>query len=835
MMAIANTVRLIRSRKRRSTFALRLILFSTGLIVLSVGVSSVIVFHLKKKSLERSLASELLAIVNSTAPSIEGDLHRQIFRDANGELQGADEFELIRSHLLKVKGNNRLGGPGSPIYTMRKADDFDSTHELEFVVMTDHDKSGKFFVGNRYKPKPHNLAALAGTPATTGVYSDSEGIWISAAAPIYDGAKHVVGILQVDRPVDFFNQEVRKQAVPLLLGALVTALLATILAVIFARRLVNPIEELVQATSRIAHGDLNHRVTVRRRDELGELADSFNDMAGRLKLSLASIEAQNKALVESQQRTEKANLDLQTEINERVRAEEQIREQAALLDKAQDAILVRDLKNHIQFWNKSAESLYGWSKAEALNRDAHQLLYKPEQVAQAAKSWEEVLRKGDWAGELQQITRSGKPLVVHSRWSLVRDSGGEPKSVLVINTDITERKKLEVQLLRSQRMESIGTLAGGIAHDLNNALTPILISVGMLRTEASDPAMQRMLSTVENSAERAAGMVKQVLTFARGVEGERVPVQPKHLIREMEKIAEETFLKQVKIATDIPKDLQTIVGDATQLHQILLNLCVNARDAMPNGGTLTMSARNVVLDQNYSRLHLDAKPGTYVMISVSDTGTGIPAEVRDKIFEPFFTTKELGKGTGLGLSTVLAIVKSHGGFVNLYTEVGKGTKFEIFFPAHEATEVQTVERPTDLPTGQGELVLLVDDEVALRELIKNILEACGYRVMIANDGNDALIQYGRHKDQIALVLTDMMMPFMDGPALIRALRRVDPKAKIIAATGLATDSKMVEAKVLGVNGFIAKPYTAEKLLTMLHEVLSLETEELVPMSLPDAA
>ena len=250
--------------------------------------------------------------------------------------------------------------------------------------------------------------------------------------------------------------------------------------------------------------------------------------------------------------------------------------------------------------------------------------------------------------------------------------------------DLTERKKLEQQFLRAQRMESIGTLAGGIAHDLNNILAPILLSIGILKTTVTDPQAEMILETIEISAKRGADIVRQVLSFARGVEGERVEIQPKHLLKDLESIIHDTFPKNIRLEFSIPDETWTILGDPTQVHQILLNLCVNARDAMPNGGSLTVTVENRVLDEQYAAMNIQAKPGRYVQISVTDTGTGIPPDLVDKIFEPFFTTKELNKGTGLGLSTVMAIVKSHDGIINVYSEPGKGTTFKVYLPAMEA-------------------------------------------------------------------------------------------------------------------------------------------------------
>ena len=508
------------------------------------------------------------------------------------------------------------------------------------------------------------------------------------------------------------------------------------------------------------------------------------------------------------------------DITERKRAEERIREQAALLDKAQDAILVRDLEDRILFWNKGAENIYGWSSVEAMGRNAREFLFKGS-LSQFEKAREILLEKGEWAGELTQVTKAGDEITVESRWTLVRDDDDEPQSVLVINTNITERKKIEAQFLRAQRMESIGTLAGGIAHDLNNVLSPILMSVDMLRLKLTDEESQQFLKMLQQSAERGADMIKQVLSFARGVQGERIPLEPKYLIKDVVKILQDTLPKSINIKFQLPDRLWPVSADATQIHQVLMNLCVNARDAMPQGGVLTIRAENVVLDDNYARMHLEAAPGKYVMITVIDTGLGIPPETLNKIFEPFFTTKETGKGTGLGLSTALTIVRSHGGFVNVYSEMGKGTQFAIHLPAIEmgATVQAERERPP-LPTGHGELVLVVDDEEAIREITKGTLETFGYRVLTASDGTEAVALYAAHKQDVKVVLTDMMMPFMDGPATIRALQKLDPHVKIIAASGLAANEKAAEAASAGVKTFLPKPFTAEKLLTAVAKILN---------------
>jgi PAS domain S-box-containing protein len=512
---------------------------------------------------------------------------------------------------------------------------------------------------------------------------------------------------------------------------------------------------------------------------------------------------------------------IRNDITERKLGEERIRQQAALLDQAQDAILVRDLNHTILFWNKGAERIYGWLAEEAIGRNANDLLAtSPSSRFEEARR--AVIDKGEWRGEFTQVRRDAAEIIVEGRWTLVKDELGVPKSILVINTDVTERRRIESQFLRAQRMESIGTLAGGIAHDLNNVLSPILMAIDMLQLKVADETSEKWLQVLRSNAERGADMVRQVLSFARGVEGERVAVQPKHLIKEIIKILRETLPKSIEINPTVPNDLWMISADATQIHQVLMNLCVNARDAMSEGGSIIIKAENAVIDENYARMHVEAAPGRFVLISVTDTGPGIPQEIHSRNFEPFITTKEMTKGTGLGLSTALTIVKSHGGFINLYSEMHKGTQFSIYLPALDSQNrpESSSQLKTDLPLGQGELILVVDDEESIREITKGTLETFGYRVLTANDGTEAVATYADNKSDIAVVLTDMMMPFMDGPATIRALQRMNPDVRIIAASGLGASQRAAEASLAGVQIFLDKPYTAEKLLKALAKILS---------------
>lgn len=503
---------------------------------------------------------------------------------------------------------------------------------------------------------------------------------------------------------------------------------------------------------------------------------------------------------------------------ERKQNEQKIREQAALLDVATDAIFVQDLDGKILFWNKAAEHLYKWKKEEAIGKKASEL-WQEKDLSKLQAALSILMKNRAWEGELQQITKTGQEITVESRWTLVKDFDNTTQCFLVVNTDITQKKLLESQFLRAQRLESIGTLASGIAHDLNNVLAPILMTAQLLESQLNDERSKRLLPILISNAKRGANLVKQVLSFTRGMEGDRTLLQLKHIVREIQQVIRETFPKSIDVSISIPPSLWTIYGDATQLHQVLMNLCVNARDAMPNGGTLTICAENFLVDENYARMHLDAQVGAYVAITVADTGVGIAPEIIDRIFEPFYTTKEFGKGTGLGLSTVLGIVKSHGGFVSVYSEIGKGSQFKVFLPAQQTPE--SLEEPEkELPTGNGELILVVDDEDSIRDITKTSLETHNYKAITASDGIEAIALYAEHRDEISVVLTDMLMPSMDGLTTIRTLKKINPNVKIIAVSGLASTEKVNAAADIGVKAFLSKPYTAKQLLQTIGVVKS---------------
>ena len=489
------------------------------------------------------------------------------------------------------------------------------------------------------------------------------------------------------------------------------------------------------------------------------------------------------------------------------RASHTLREQASLLDKAQDAIVVTDLQRRLTFWNKSAERLYGWTSQEAIGQVMTELFYPDGEGREVHHAFDDVLRHGEWTGELQLQTKAGRRVIIESRWTLVRDANGDPRSIMSINTDVTDRRQLEQQFYRAQRIEGIGTLAGGIAHDLNNVLAPIILGMGILKERLTDEDSREIMATITASARRGAEMVAQVLSFARGQEGRRAEIKPADLIADVVRIVRDTFPKTIEIVTEVEPRLPLIMGDPTQCHQVLLNLCVNARDAMPGGGRLTLSART---------------RGGFVIFYVEDTGPGIPAVVIDKIFDPFFTTKEAGKGTGLGLSTSQTIVRNHGGRIEVLSEPPHGARFEIHLPVAPVTAhpVSTGELAAT-PKGNGQTILVVDDEPSVRLVMRTALERAGYLVLPATNGKEAIEVFkNQPHGSIAAVIIDMMMPVMGGLPAMQELVKLNPDVRIIAASGIPDNEATAKAVGAQVHQFLAKPFSTEKLLRAVGRVMN---------------
>jgi PAS domain S-box-containing protein len=538
-----------------------------------------------------------------------------------------------------------------------------------------------------------------------------------------------------------------------------------------------------------------------------EMALVNHTLQRELRIARADLE---KRVIERTADLLRANSSLRQEIRSRQESDAQVRKQAALLDKARDAIFVRTLEGFVLYWNTSAARLYGFSEAEAMSQPTAVVLQEdPEAAATALRA---TLEQGEWIGELTHRSRNGGQFIVESRWTLVHEN----KTVLIVNTDISERKKIEAQFLRAQRLESIGALASGIAHDLNNVFTPLLMTAQLLGDDTSDPKITQLADIIFASARRGSDMVKQVLLFVRGGEGERQPFRLEHLVKELVNLLRETFPKSIRLRSTFTADLWSVIGDATRLHQVLMNLCVNARDAMPAGGMLTIALKNFTVDDAYAGLHGNARPGEYVCLTVSDTGTGMSAEVRQKIFDPFFTTKEPGKGTGLGLSTVQTIVREHGGFINLDSAPGAGTSFQVFLPGCNDAGPNTDQEPLQLPRGNGQLILIADDEQMVREIVKTALEAYDYRVITADDGADALSKFAANQNALAGLVLDLQMPNLDGMTCLQALRRINDHVPILLVSGVnAAELPSAQIEALGVS-FLPKPFNKTDLLTAMH-------------------
>jgi PAS domain S-box-containing protein len=471
-----------------------------------------------------------------------------------------------------------------------------------------------------------------------------------------------------------------------------------------------------------------------------------------------------------------------------------------------------------RIWGRSCASFY------AAPQDWAEAIYPEDRERIRAAARTKQLR-----GEYDEVYRICRPdgavRWIHERAFPVRNEAGVIYRVVGVAQDITEKKALEARFFRAQRLESIGTLASGVAHDLNNILAPIMMAAPIIRQSKSPATTEKMLATIESSVLRAAKLVRQLLSFGRGVEGEKNQLLMGAVLKEMITIAEQTFPKNITLVSEVVPGLQPVLGDPTQMHQVLLNLCVNARDAMPQGGTLSLKAENARVDSASADLKSGAKPGDYVKVSVTDTGTGMTPAVIDKIFDPFFTTKEPGKGTGLGLVTVLGLVKAHGGFITLQSEAGKGSTFQVYFPATPKVETAVPFAQAALPPpGHGELILVVDDEENIRDAIRGILLQGGYTVVLAEDGVEGIARFAMAQNEIKLLITDLDMPNMDGVTAIRILRQLNPRLKVIVSSGVIAGKRMgsraPEITRLGVTSVLDKPYSVEQILRAVHDALA---------------
>lgn len=509
------------------------------------------------------------------------------------------------------------------------------------------------------------------------------------------------------------------------------------------------------------------------------------------------------------------------DMSERKKAEEEIEKLAMVARETDNAVIRTDADGGIEWVNAGFTKLTGYSFAEVKGRKPGSFLQGPKTSPEAIKLIRKHVTEASIVEtEILNYSKAGKEYWVSLRIQPLFAPDGRLKGFFSINSDITKRVNEALKQRRSQRLESIGTLAGGVAHDLNNSIAPVLMLCDILR--AQYPKESQLIDAVESSAKRGAGMVKHLLTFAKGTEGKLALLDPSVLVREMRTLITGSFPKSIRLVVNLEPNLPTVLGDVTQLHQVLLNLCVNARDAMPDGGTLTLSAQRVEVDEAYASTITDAVPGTYLMMRVQDTGTGIPAEVLERIFEPFFTTKDQDKGTGLGLSTVMGIAKGHGGFMQVYSFPGEGSAFSVFIPIHtEAVAQKPVADQTAKCLGNGELVLVVDDEFAVRIAASTVLQRLNFKVLTAEDGCDGVMKAVKHRDELKAVITDMHMPMMDGLGFVREIRDFLPEIPVVVASGRLEDSVAAEFKTLQVINRLDKPFTEADLSQTMRQLLNL--------------
>jgi len=508
------------------------------------------------------------------------------------------------------------------------------------------------------------------------------------------------------------------------------------------------------------------------------------------------------------------------DITLRKAAERRLHEQAELIDLSPDAIVVRDAQDRVLFWSRGAAQLYGWTADEAVGRDLRELTLPASQRAEFQSACAVLERRGNWRGTLRQRTKAGRELEVESRWIALPDQDGSARR-LSIDTDVTEKKRLESRLLRAQRLDSIGRLVSGIAHDLNNVLTPIVVAADLLTMNRPGTDVPALVKTIHASAHRGSTMIKQLLSFVGGGEGQRVALRVGDLLRELRGMLDHTLPKSIALRIMPSDSTWEILGDPTQLTQVLVNLCVNARDAMPQGGTLTIEAQNFLVTEENRKLVPDCQLGPHVLLTITDTGVGMSPQVIEQMFDPFFTTKEQGRGTGLGLSMTLGIVRSHGGFINVYSELGNGTRFMLYLPATAAEPARTAETSAQqTPNGRGEWILVVDDEPSILQTTKSSLEIFGYRVLTASDGPTAVKLATQYRTEIAAIVLDMMMPGMDGPATLAALREVNAKVPVLAVSGLQTSARAAEVARTGVHGFLQKPFSTQQLLARIQSMIA---------------
>jgi PAS domain S-box-containing protein len=493
-----------------------------------------------------------------------------------------------------------------------------------------------------------------------------------------------------------------------------------------------------------------------------------------------------------------------------------------------DPVVVYDIEGKVVYFNPAFTRVFGWSLGERLGKKMDSFV-PGENWPETKMMIRRVLAGESFSGiESRRCTKAGKIIPVSISGAVLRDMDGNPVGSVINLRDISEQKNLESQLHHAQKMEAVGTLAGGIAHDFNNLLQAIqgYTELLLMRKKEGEPGF-RELREVIRAAKRGAALTKQLLTFSRKVESKRKPLDLNEEVEELRQLLERTLPKMIQVEFNLQPDLRTINADSAQLKQVLMNLAVNAKDAMPEGGKLVIETQNITLDQEFCKRYAEVNPGDYVLLSMDDTGHGMEKETLEHIFDPFYTTKEVGKGTGLGLAIVYGIVKNHEGYVMCYSRPGSGTSFRIYLPSLEAAtehEVSVESQAAKSPVmGGDETILLVDDEEFIRELGVDVLGQSGYTVLTASNGEQALEVYRREGERIDLVILDLIMPGMGGGKCLEGLLKIDPQAQVLIASGYSPDASTQGTLEAGAAAFINKPYDTKKLLDLVRKVLDKNT------------
>ncbi len=615
-----------------------------------------------------------------------------------------------------------------------------------------------------------------------------------------------LGVIHVGISENNIRRQVFNTTWTLILMTFVVMIFGVLLASYIAAWELRPLDHLTKGADEIARGNLEYRIEVNTKDEIGILAEEFNKMAQDLNTSRAELIKWNEEL---EKRVIERTKELAT-------SDEKI---SAIADSALDGIHVIDKDGIVKYWNKASEKLFGYTKQEAIGKKIHALI-APERFLDI---WQGAIQSK--AVEVIVVKKDGTEFPAELSLSKLGIQGGWDSVGMI--RDITERKKAEEerknlwqQFLHSQKMDSIGRLTGKIAHDFNNLLTSIVgfsyLALELLPVDSPATANVKRVCSV---GEKATRLIDQLLSFSRTRVLEMEVTNLNNIINEIRDILEQMTGEDVKIELKTESDIKNIKIDPAQIEQVLFNLAINARQAMPEGGWLTISISNVEFGEQIINAYPGTKPGTYVKLSVQDTGVGIPEEVQGKIFEPFFTTKEKGEGTGLGLSTVFGIVKQHNGYINVRSELNKGTAFNIYFPA---TGEELAENIHDKPTPKApgtETVLVVEDDSATRKLFTDILKLNGYNALEADCSEDALIIFEREGAAIDLLLVDVVMSEMNGWELYETIKKKAPDIKVIFTSGYV-DNPIIHNVILKNDlPFIKKPFTPDLLISELRDVL----------------